>query len=79
MEAKFCVKLAHHITGMKTDQANDLVNRLLQKYEKQVENAPIGKRFPECYDLKTGKPSDGYLRLYEEVVDELSSLGLTIQ
>jgi hypothetical protein len=79
MEAQFCVKLAHHVAGMKADQADDLVNKLLQKYEKQVENAPIGKRFPECYDLKTGKPSDGYLRLHEEVVDEFSSLGLTIQ
>jgi methylamine--corrinoid protein Co-methyltransferase len=79
MEAQFCAELAHHVSGMKADQADDLVDKLLGKYEKQVENAPTGKRFQECYDLKAGKPSDDYLRLYEEVVDELSSLGLTIQ
>jgi methylamine--corrinoid protein Co-methyltransferase len=79
MEAQFCAELAQQVTGMKADQADNLVNKLLGKYEKQVENAPKGKRFQECYDLKAGKPSDDYLRLYEEVVDELSSLDLTIQ
>lgn len=79
MEAQFCVELAYLVAGMKADQADGLVDKLLQKYEKRVENAPVGKRFQECYDLKTGKPSDGYLRLYEEVLDEFSNLGLTIQ
>ncbi len=79
LEARFCAELAHTLAGMKADQANELVNRLLEKYEKEVENAPTGKRYQECYDLKTGKPADDYLRLYEEVRDELTSLGITLQ
>lgn len=79
LEARFCAELAHALAGMKADQANELVNRLLEKYEKEVENAPIGKRYQECYDLKTGKPTDDYLRLYEEVMDELTSLGISLQ
>ena len=79
MEALFCAEMAHSISGMKADQANELVNRLLEKYENEVEQAPTGKRFQECYDLKTDKPTDDYQRLYEEVKDELTSLGITLQ
>jgi methylamine--corrinoid protein Co-methyltransferase len=78
LEARFCAELAHTVAGMKADQANKLVNLLLMKYEKEVENAPIGKRFQDCCDLKTGKFSDDYLQLYEEVKDELASLGITL-
>ena len=77
MEAQFCAEFAHHITGMTTDQADDLVVKLLGKYEERVEKAPSGKRFQECYDLTTGKPSEDYQRLYDEVMDEFSNLGLT--
>jgi methylamine--corrinoid protein Co-methyltransferase len=79
LEAKFCAESAYAITGMKTNQANELVNRLLEKYEKEVENAPIGKRYQDCHDLNTGKPSNEYQRLYEEVRDELTSLGIPFQ
>ena len=79
LEARFCAELAHTLAGMKAEQANELANRLLEKYEKEVENAPTGKRYQECYDLKTGKPSDDYLRLYEEAKAELASLGITLQ
>jgi len=79
LEAHFCAELAHAITGMKADQANELVSRLLEKYEEEVEKAPTGKRYQDCYDLKTGKPVDDYLRLYEEVKDELAGLGITLQ
>jgi len=79
LEARFCVELAHAVTGMKADQANDLVNQLLEIYEKDVEKAPPGKRYQECSDLKTGKPSDDYLQLYEKAKDELASLGIIFQ
>ena len=78
-EARFCAELINTIAGMKADQANELVNRLLEKYEKEVEDAPTGKRYQECFDVKSGKPSDVYLRLYEEAKDELISLGIALQ
>jgi methylamine--corrinoid protein Co-methyltransferase len=79
MEAKFCAESAYAITGMKADQSNELVNQLLEKYENEVENAPIGKTYLKCYDLNTGKPSNEYQRLYEEVRNELTSLGIPFQ
>jgi methylamine--corrinoid protein Co-methyltransferase len=78
-EARFCAEMAHSLAGMKADRASELVNQLLDKYEGEVEKAPIGKRYQECYDLKRGKPSDDYLRLYEEVKDELAGLGISLR
>ena len=67
LEALFNVEMAYASTGMKTEQANELVNQLLAKYEHEIDKAPAGKRYQECYDLATGKPSEEYVRLYDAV------------
>jgi methylamine--corrinoid protein Co-methyltransferase len=76
LEAQFCVDVAHAVTGISAERANELVTQLLEKYEKEIEKAPIGKRYQECFNLETGKPTDDYLRLYEEVKNELANLGI---
>jgi methylamine--corrinoid protein Co-methyltransferase len=68
--------LAYAATGMKADQANELVNQLLEKYEDRIAEAPRGKPYPECYDLQTHKPSDEYVRLYAEAREELAQMGI---
>jgi methylamine--corrinoid protein Co-methyltransferase len=75
-EARFNVEVAHAITGMEAAKASGLVNRLLGKYETEIENAPKGKRFQECYDPETGKPFEEYVRLYEEMKEELTQMGI---
>lgn len=79
LEASFCAQFAHSIAGMKAEQANELVNSLLEKYENEMERAPTGKRYQDCYDLMFAKPTNEYLELYEEVLDELTELGIPIQ
>jgi len=76
LEARFNVEMAYAATGMKADRASELVNRLLEEYEGEIERAPIGKRYQECYDLKTGKPSEEYARLYDEVKEQLAKIGV---
>ena len=78
LEALFNVEIAYAIPGMKADRANELVNRLLVKYEKEVEKAPVGKRFQDCFDLRTNKPSEEYHRLYQEVKTELEGMGIPL-
>lgn len=75
-EALFNVEVAHAVTGMKAEQASELVSQLLAKYEQEIDKAPPGKRYQECYDLKTGKPSEEYIRLYDEVKEELARMGI---
>jgi methylamine--corrinoid protein Co-methyltransferase len=76
MEAQFAVDFTKAITGIKAHQASELVNQLLDKYENDLERAPEGKKYQECYDLKTLEPLEVYVRLYEEVKGELAGLGI---
>ena len=78
-EALFNVETAYAAAGMGADQASELVNRLLGKYEKEIENAPPGKRYQECYDLKKGNPLEEYVRLYDDVKDELVKMGIPFE
>jgi len=76
LEALFNVEVAYAVTGMKAEKASGLVNKLLEKYEQEIEKAPSGKRFQECFSPRTGKASLEYLRLYHEMKEELTGMGI---
>ena len=76
MEPRFAAEVAHAAAGIKRSFANELVNTLLSKYEGRIQNPPIGMTYRECYDVKTGKPLEDYLRLYFRIKKELEDLGL---
>jgi len=48
----------------------------LSKYEDKIKAPPLGKKYQECYNVETGKPSEEYLRLYSKIKRELEDLGL---
>jgi methylamine--corrinoid protein Co-methyltransferase len=79
MECLFGVEMGKAATRFTRQKANELVNRLLQKYEPQIETAPAGSRYQECYDVTTGKPGREYFRLYEEVKEELAKMGVSFE
>jgi methylamine--corrinoid protein Co-methyltransferase len=76
LEARFNVETAYAVTGMGAARANELVNKLLALYEQEIEKAPPGKRYQECYDQTTGKPLEEYVRLVDEVKEELEKIGV---
>jgi methylamine--corrinoid protein Co-methyltransferase len=76
METKFGIEMTRAASQLDRRRANELVIKLLEKYESQIPNAPEGDRYQDCYDVETGKPGEGYLRLYEEVKEELSAMGV---
>ncbi len=76
MEAQFTVEFTKAVTGLRTHQASELVNKLLERYENNIQRAPEGKKYQECYDLKARKPLEEYVRLYEEVKEELAEMGI---
>ena len=77
MEARMMGEAAHAVAGLDTHDVNVLLDNLVAMYEKDYKTAPEGKKFQECYDVKTITPSDEYVQVYEEAVDALRSLGLT--
>jgi hypothetical protein len=62
--------------GMKREDANEIVKRLLKEYEGKIKDAPLGKKFQECYDIKQVAPTKEYLKLYGDVKKKLSDLGI---
>ncbi len=69
------VELNEACVGMSRNQGNELAKELLSKYENKLENAPVDKKYQDCYDLDTGLPCQEYIDLYGEVKEELQTMG----
>ena len=63
-------------SGFDRKEVSKIVKALLDKYEKDIAKAPIGKSFTECYDPVAVRPKDEYLKLWDQGKKELSKLGL---
>jgi len=79
MEMLGSVQINEACVGMSRAEANDLVKELLDRYEDNLDNAPIGKKYQDCYDIDTGSPCQEYADLYGEVVEELCAMGFSIK
>jgi methylamine--corrinoid protein Co-methyltransferase len=76
MEPKLATEVAHAAVGLDRSAASDLLNSLLALYESKIPEAPLGKKFQECFDVESATPTEGYVELYEKVKGELADLGL---
>lgn len=79
MEPRFGVDVAHAVVGMRREDANELVKSLLSKYEDRIDDPPLGKRFQECFNIETGRPSVEHSRLYSRMREEMEDYGLTFE
>ena len=78
LESRFMAEVAHAAAGISRKEANQLVSRMVEKYAPVIDKRPIGKPFQEVYDVKTLKPQDDWLAVYENVKEELLDLGLLL-
>jgi methylamine--corrinoid protein Co-methyltransferase len=78
LDAKICGEVAHAARGLSREQADDLVRRLLAKYEPGLPSLPIGRPFEEVYDVDNVEPTVEWQGMYDEVHDELISMGLPL-
>jgi len=76
MEPRFAAEVAHAAVGMKREDADNIVKSLLLKYVDKIRNPPLGLKYQECYDVKTGKQGKKSLEVYNKVKGELEDLGL---
>ncbi len=78
LENRFHAELGHAATGIKRDDANELVKAIVQSYEKKVtkDGGPWGYTFDEMYDLKTLTPRPKFIELYDKMKNEMKDLGL---
>jgi methylamine--corrinoid protein Co-methyltransferase len=78
MEARIGAEAGHLVArqGVTREQANEIIKQILDQYEDQLAEAPIGKRFDECYNLESVEPTQEYIELYGRVKDKLTDFGL---
>ncbi|MBI4186596.1 MAG: monomethylamine:corrinoid methyltransferase [Chloroflexi bacterium] len=78
LDTRFLRDVAYATTRLNRSQANTIVKAILARYEDRIKakDPPVGKRFQECNDLDTLRPTQEYLDLYHRVKEELSGLGL---
>lgn len=64
--------------GMTRERANEIVLRLLEKYEHvfSMEGGNPGRSFEESYNMETIEPVEGWQKMYEEVKQELAEMGI---
>ncbi len=79
MEARIMGEASIATCGMKISDVNEILEKLVSSYEVNYHKPPAGKRFQECYDVKTVKPTDEYLQIYDNAVKTLRGLGLAIK
>ncbi len=64
------------VVGMTRLQGNEIVKRLLAKYEKDIPQAPKGEKYQECWDIQSKEPKPEYLKLYQKIKQELAEYGI---
>jgi len=79
METKFGIEVVKAAAKLNRSEANVIVKKLLEMYESDIPNAPVGDRYQDCYDVETAKPGEAYLRLYDEAKSELSAIGIPFE
>ncbi len=78
IEPRFAAEVANAAAGMKREDANEIVKELLSSYLKHIPSPPLGYKYQECHDTKTGKPLDKCLKVYNDAKKELENLGLNL-
>ena len=79
MEARMMGEAAAAAAGMKAQDANSILGRLIDMYEPELPQPQKGKRFQDCYDVRTVTPSDEYFDVYDNAVRTLVDIGLNIK
>ena len=80
-EAQFNADVAYGIakSGMGSDHANELCNRLLERYEEAIKHPTAeteGKTYPDLYHVEKRKRTDAYDDFYKRIREEIAVMGI---
>jgi methylamine--corrinoid protein Co-methyltransferase len=76
VEPRWASEVAHAAAGVSRVEANEIVKKLLAKYDGQQFNPPKGTKFQESHDWDSITPCQEYVDLYGRIKDELAGYGL---
>jgi methylamine--corrinoid protein Co-methyltransferase len=79
MEPRLASEVAHAVVGMTRKEANSIANRLLGKYETNIPNPPLGKKYEECWDVQRKIPNSEYSSFDRKMRKELVEIGIPLR
>jgi len=79
VEPRISAEVAHAVAGMRRSDANELVKKLLPKYEKKLSEPTLGKTLFECWDPETRRPSKEYQTVIKAYKKTVADLGVDIK
>jgi methylamine--corrinoid protein Co-methyltransferase len=79
MEPRLASEVAHAVVGMTRKEANRIVKKLLAKYEGDMRNPPLGKKYAECWDIHRKTPNSDYVDFDKRMRKELINLGISLR
>lgn len=79
VEPRISAEVAHAVAGMKRSEANDLLKKLLAKYELSLTKAPLGKGLYECWDPDAREPSKEYKKVIKDYKSSMAGLGVKLR
>jgi methylamine--corrinoid protein Co-methyltransferase len=78
MEPRFASQVAHAAAGLGRVEADEIVKKVLAKYEDRLLDPPKGTRFQDSHDFDSITPCQEYVDLFGRIKDELRSYGLNL-
>ena len=75
IEPRFSTEAAHAAAQLTRTKANEVVKKLLDKYEANLGNPPLGKKYEECWDIHRKEPHEEYFQLYDRMKKEIEGMG----
>ena len=79
LECRFCGEVLHACSGMSRKQANEIVKKILPKYEGQLREPNVGVTYQEAYDQQTHTPKPEWQAMYDKVKSELIKMGMPLK
>jgi len=79
VEPRIAGEVAHVVPGMKRSHANEVLKKLLAKYESKLANPPLGRTLHECWDASKRAPSKEYRGVITRFKREMADLGVGLK
>ena len=79
IEPLFAAEVARSTLGMTRKEVNNLVVKLLEKYESRLADPPRGRRYQDCFDLDSRRPRPESLDHYRRARADLREMGLVFR
>lgn len=79
MEPLFAAEVAHAVVGMPRQEVNEIVVKLIERYQDRLSDPPLGKRYQECFDLDTRRPGREVLDYYLQARHDLAEMGVAFE